>query len=275
MKLGCNSVLFGGCSLGRALELMRLLAFDGVELACLPGMADHVRVDMSSAELAAVKEQLAASGLPALAMEAATNLAKPESRAWFRQALQAAAAIGIPIVTSGSGGPQTDVGLKEAIDNVREVSRMAADLGVAFALKPHVGIAVHNTETALRVVEAVPELSFGINFDASHLFREGETPQDSARRLGKKILHVHIRDNRGREKQVAPPDGQIPGRGWIDLPAVLTSLRSVGYAGAVDLEVIGAAKLPVEQCVAIGGESRGYLFRCLQELGVKPMGTPA
>ena len=62
------------------------------------------------------------------------------------------------------------------------------------------------------------------------------------------------------------PDQQIPGRGALDLPAILKALKGTGYAGPVNLEVIGAKDYPLSRAMGIAAESRGYLHRCWQEI---------
>ena len=43
-------------------------------------------------------------------------------------------------------------------------------------------------------------------------------------------------------------------------------LHEHGYTGPVDLEIIGAKELPLEQCIVIAAESRGHMQACLQAL---------
>lgn len=266
MKLGCNTVLFGGYDLDTALEYIKWTGYQGVELACIPGMAEHVRVGMSPAEIEAVRRKIEDHGLELYAVEAACNLCDPEKRAWFIQVLDLAKALGAPIVTSGSGGSQDEEGFKAAVAAVQEVSDAAAERGLRVALKPHVNIAIPNTEAALRAIEAIDSPGFGINFDATHLFRQGEDPAESARKLGSAIIHAHVRDNLGTSLKVAAPENQVAGRGSLDLPAALKAMKEIGYAGVMDLEIIGAKEYKLPQVVAIAAESRGYFHRCLQEL---------
>ena len=48
--------------------------------------------------------------------------------------------------------------------------------------------------------------------------------------------------------------------------ATLRALKNTGYAGPLNLEVIGAASYDLSRQMGIAAESRGYLHRCLQEL---------
>ena len=59
---------------------------------------------------------------------------------------------------------------------------------------------------------------------------------------------------------------EIAGRGGVDFPKILKSLKAIGYNGAVDLDVIGAFTYPLSRQMGIAAETRGYMNRCFQEL---------
>jgi len=144
---------------------------------------------------------------------------------------------------------------------------MAGDAGVKLGVKPHVNQAIYNAATGLRLMEEVTEPSIGLNFDPSHLARADEDPASVAPRWGNKIITSHFRDCPVRVPgPPGTPEQQIPGRGALDLPGILASLKSIGYAGPVNLEIIGAAGYPLSRQMGIIAESRGYLNRCLQEI---------
>jgi sugar phosphate isomerase/epimerase len=87
--------------------------------------------------------------------------------------------------------------------------------------------------------------------------------------IGKKIVHVHLREYPNvpdRQHYTARIEEKIPGRGAIDFPKILKSLKDVGYDGAIDFDIIGAFTLPLSRQMGIASETRGYFNRCLQEL---------
>jgi sugar phosphate isomerase/epimerase len=173
---------------------------------------------------------------------------------------------GCPIVNIGSGGTSGDEeSTVRAIEHIGQLARLAGTFGVRLAVKPHVGQAIYNADTALRLVAEVREPALGLNFDPSHLYRANEEPPAVARRWGQHIITSHFRDCASREQRVGPPETQIPGRGTVDLPGTLRALREVGYAGPLNLEVIGAGQYPLSRAMGIAAESRGYLSRCLEE----------
>ena len=96
---------------------------------------------------------------------------------------------------------------------------------IAFEIHP--GFCVYNTDTMLRIREAVgPEI--GANFDPSHLIWQGMEPVAVIRALGDAIFHVHAKDTKMDKYNTArtgvldtKPYGDEINRSWI--------FRSVGY----------------------------------------------
>ena len=263
MQLGCNSILFGSVDLHTALQHIAWAGYRYVELAAVQGMCEHVGPGLSPDERAALRDTLAENELEATAMEAATT-----DRERLTRLFELAADLHIPLVNIGSGGKTGDeASTEQAIKHIATLARLAAEHGVRLAVKPHVGQAIFDGSTALRLMDEVREPALGLNFDPSHLFRAGEEPQEVARRWSGKIITSHFRDCASREQRVGPPETQIPGRGIVDLPATLRALHETGYDGPLNLEVIGAGDYPPSRAMGIAAESRGYLNRCLQEIG--------
>ena len=266
MRLGCNTVLFAGSSAEDAVRRVALAGFGGVELASLPGSALHLAPEDRGASRAAV-EAAHAAGLEVAAVEAATNLFEEAARERVYRVFALCGELGIPVVTTGSAGTSTPDSLEAFLPLARMVARQAADAGVIWACKPHVGAAVYSTESALTLMRQVDAPALRLNYDPTHLQRVGEDPAASARALAPHLAHVHIRDYSSPDTRIGPPELQTAGRGLVNLPAVVRALADGGYSSYLDLEIIGAAGMdPVAQ-MAIAAGSWGYLTRILRELG--------
>ncbi|WP_020579320.1 sugar phosphate isomerase/epimerase family protein [Actinopolymorpha alba] len=262
MKLGCNTVLFAAVDLETALDQIAFAGYEYVELAVIKGMCEHVSPDDDTATIRRVIQLLSDRGLHATAIEAAST-----DRERLDQVFDLATRLQVPIVNIGSGGVSGDEeSTVKAIAHLRELAKLAGQYDLRLAVKPHVGQAIYNGETALRLMSEVDEPALGLNFDPSHLFRADEEPPEIADRWGERIITSHFRDCASRERAVGPPPTQVPGRGAVDIPATLRALRDVGYAGPLNLEVIGAGSYSLAQAASIAAESRGYLSRCLAEL---------
>lgn len=96
---------------------------------------------------------------------------------------------------------------------------------IAFELHP--GFMVYNTDSMLRIREAVGD-EIGANFDPSHLIWQGMEPVAVIRALGDCIFHVHAKDTKLDKYNIArtgvldtKPYADEIHRSWI--------FRSVGY----------------------------------------------
>jgi len=99
--------------------------------------------------------------------------------------------------------------------------------------------------------------------------RSGENPVEALAQVVGRIRHVHIRDCKGRGPSPGAPADQANGRGDIDLLGYIRVLHENGYAGPVDLEVIGAKSCELERCCVIAAEARGHMQACLQACGAR------
>lgn len=95
------------------------------------------------------------------------------------------------------------------------------------AFEMHPGFCVYNTDTMLRIREAVgPEL--GANFDPSHLIWQGMEPVAVIRALGDAIFHVHAKDTK-MDKYNTARTGVLDTKPYSDEINRAWIFRSVGY----------------------------------------------
>ena len=121
------------------------------------------------------------------------------------------------------------------------------------ALELHPGFCVYNTESLLRLREAVgPEI--GANLDPSHLIWQGMEPVAVIRALGDAIFHFHAKDTKIDKYNTAvngvldnKPYGDEIHRSWIFRSIgygndaaywkdIISNLRMVGYDYAISIE---------------------------------------
>ena len=206
MKIGCNTVLFASVDLETALSHVAFAGYDYVELAAIKGMCEHLTPDLGAEETRKVTALLAEHGLTATAIEAATT-----DRDRLRGVFDVAQRLGIPIVNIGSGGTTDDEdSTKQAIEHIAGLADLAAEHGLTLAVKPHVGQAIYNGRTALRLMDEITNPALGLNFDPSHLYRADEQPEDIVHTWGARIVTSHFRDCGSRERAVGPPESPDP-----------------------------------------------------------------
>ena len=265
MKLGANSVLFGGHNMETAFKHIAMAGYDGIELSAIDGMSEHLVLNRWRELAPEIKRLSKDYRLELLAMEQPS-----QDIDIMEQAFQASVEIGIPIVNCGPGGKSDDEeSWHKVIDSLGNLAQMAERYGVTLCVKAHVGGSIYNTPTTLRAMEEISSPAFGIDMDPSHIHRAGENPVEAIAAVISRVKHVHIRDCKGREPGPGKPEMQANGRGDIDLVGYIRVLHESNYTGPLNLEVIGARDYDAAQCGIIAAESRGHMQACLQACGAR------
>jgi sugar phosphate isomerase/epimerase len=265
IKLGVNSVLFGGFDFATAAKYIKLAGYDGVEISAIKGMCEHLVLDSWREQAAELKQIVADNELEFLSTEVASL---DEDR--LTKAFEACAEIGIPVVNIGPGG-KSDVedDFQRQTDAIAKMAEKAENYGITLCCKAHVGGAIYNTPTTLRAMEKIQHPAFGIDMDPSHVYRAGENPADALKAVLSRTKHIHIRDCKGPGPTPGTPPNQACGRGDIDLYGYCQVMVDDGYKGPVCLEIIGANQMELAQVAIIAAESYGYLNACLRKLGAR------
>lgn len=263
IKLGVNSVLFGGYDFATAAKHIKMAGYDGVEISAIQGMGEHLDLDNWKGQASELKQIVADNGLEFLSTEVASL---DENR--LMKAFEAGAEIGIPIINIGPGGvSDVEEDFQRQTDEIARMAEKAVPFGVTLCCKAHVGGSIYNTPTTLRAMEKIACPAFGVDMDPSHIYRAGENPADALRPVLSRTKHVHIRDCKGPGPSPGTPPDQACGRGDIDLFAYCKVMVDGGYNGPVCLEVIGAGEMALPDVSIIAAESYGYLNACLKALG--------
>lgn len=260
MQLGVNTVLFQKYDLRMAMQHIKWAGYAGAEVSAIQGMCEHLRLESwrrDGSEIRMLSQDLE---LPLTAMEVA---ALDEYRLML--AFEAGSELGIPVVNVGPGGVMNnEEDLRHSIETLAKMSEKAERFGVTLCVKAHVGAAIWNTPTTLQAMAAIDSPAFGIDMDPSHIHRAGEVPKDALRQVVRRVKHVHIRDCKGVGPSPGTPELQACGRGDIDLAGYCRVLVEAGYAGPVNLEIIGAGDYELSRCAMIAAESLGYLNACVK-----------
>ena len=269
MKLGVNTVLFGGHDFRTAMERIKWAGYDAAEISALIGkwafgdpLGEHLHLANWRADAAEIRGVMEEFGLPITAMEVG-----PLDEERCLQAFEAGAELGIPVINIGPSG-KTDVpgDLERCIDRMAKLAEQAEAHGVILCVKAHIGASMYDTPTTLEVMRQIPSPAFGIDMDPSHIHRGGEVPKDALRQVVSRVRHVHIRDS-GPGPAPGVAEEQACGRCEIDLMGYCRVLVESGYDGPVNLEIIGASQYELSRSSIIAGESYGYLNACLRRCG--------
>ena len=289
MKLGVFTVVLGEMPLEQACGFLQERGVEMVEIGCggFPGKAHCDAAALLADEAAREKfaKTIADHGLEISALSSHGNMVHPDPAVAKRfdddltNAILLAEKLGVPVVNTFSGCPGGSKAdrtpnwvtcpwpedFSEILDYQwnevlipywKEKAAFARAHGVhKLAFELHPGFCVYNTETLLRLREAVgPEI--GANFDPSHLIWQGMDPGTSIRALGKAgaLFHFHAKDTRIDARNTAL-NGVLDTkryerefeRSWIFRTVgygngeeywkdIISQLRMVGYDYAISIE---------------------------------------
>ena len=318
MKIGVLTNLMGGVPLEDAVKYFKSLGLEAVEIGCggYPGKdhADPAVLLNDAAALDRFKGLLAENDLQLSALSCHGNMIHPNKAIAakfeddFRNAILLAEKLGVDTVNTFSGCPGDCETAKwpnwvtcawpddylEILDYQwnevlipywKKESEFARSHGVTkIALEMHPGFCVYNTDTMLRLREAVGE-TMGANFDPSHLIWQGMDPVAAIRALGREnaIFHFHAKDTKVDEANTArtgvldtKPYGDEINRSWIFRTVgyghdefywkeIVSNLRMVGYDYVLSIEHedslmsqpegLGKAVEMLRRCVISGGKA--------------------
>ena len=266
MKIGCSTVLFNQLDLYGALQHLAWAGYDGAELACLKSHARHIEPNTDKAYIDEIKWTAEKHGIELLAihLDAEGNTSEEKIK-YVTKVFEVAKELSIPMVAIPAGGKTGDKELtKQEFEYIAKLCEQAESRGITLAIKYHKGASIYNTATLIQLFNQIKSPALGANLDPRECFKAGEDTSSVIGKLGKKIVHTHIRDYPNPEQEIATPEEQIPGRGNINYPQILQSLKNVGYDKAISLVMVGAFTYPLSRQMGIAAESRGYLNRCLQ-----------
>ena len=273
MKLAYSSNAYRRYTVEETIDRIAGLGYDGMEL-----MADVPHAwpaDITDAGLEAIRRRLDLHGLQlsnvnAFMMNAVQDFWRPswiEPDPDFRRrrvqhtidALTMAAKLGARCVTTEPGGPLEESGARHSaleifVEGLNEALSHAETVGVQLLVEPEPGLLIENAEQFLELADRIDSPMFGLNFDIGHFFcaapPSGSLPE-TVRRLAPMTRHYHIEDIAATRVH----EHLIPGRGAIDLPAVLEAIHATGYDGWITVELYPYLDDPD----AAGGEALRYL----------------
>ena len=148
------------------------------------------------------------------------------------------------------GVPSYDV-LDLVISKVRET-------GIKVAIHTH-GPDLPDLFPDIRVVvEKVgdPSLGIGCCIDLAHSYRFGQDPAKDIRKYSKWIWDIHIKDVTVPSKAGVAKE---MGRGGMDIPAIVKSLRRIGYKGVISIEYEADEDNPLPAVAETAGYLRGVM----------------
>jgi fatty-acyl-CoA synthase len=244
MKYAFSTLGCPAWTIEQTVEAATRLGYDGLELRLLDGEVLDPVADVQKIGRTVGLVRQAGLAICAFDTSSRFNLREADDRAaqveellaWIRLAGQH----GVPVVRVFGGDPEPGDAVSESEANARiaEALRQAAPAaqreGVAVALETH--DAFSSARRVAEVLADVPSSAIGALWDSHHPYRMGEPAEEVIELLGKRIVHVHVKDVRRTGSDGSDWQLVLLGEGEVPVRQQLEALRRAGYAGYVSLE---------------------------------------
>ncbi len=245
MKISLSQLITGSMPIPELLEQARNCAYDEVELALRPGDENPFNYRTSDAQLAEFRK-LAEQGqtpITSLTIGAksgnllADGTAQSDGIAESIYGLECAAKLGAKVClhTLGRLSPELyyEDAYQNAISALKKLVPVVEKLNVGFAVEFIWNGFLFSPLEMRNFLDSVGSPLVGFYFDPGNM-AVFQYPQHWVRALGKRILHVHLKDWKG---------GALNGQwtalleGEVNFPVVMKELRAAGYQGPLVSEV--------------------------------------
>lgn len=164
------------------------------------------------------------------------------------QAMRAAVALGVPrlrINVPKYDGTEGYLALRDqALDQYREVERLARQHGVRALMELHHGSLLSSASAAASFLASFDPTHVGVIHDAGNMVYEGfEQFRIGLEVLGPFVGHLHLKNSQWTRLGVRPDGSTTWEAGWatlsdgiVDLDGLFNALHQVGYDGWISLE---------------------------------------
>lgn len=152
---------------------------------------------------------------------------------------------------AASLGVRNLTGIPES-STVADLEALADEFGVRLAIHNNATGTFTSIDEVLSAVDGRGP-NVGACLDVGHAIRRSEDPVDAVRRLGSRLIGIHVKDVSSRD-----PDSDVIvlGKGFLDVPAFFSALREVGFPGdgVLSLEYLENPESPmpgIRECLQI------------------------
>ena len=118
------------------------------------------------------------------------------------------------------------------VESVKWCAQKAKAVGLKLIIEPRVGEIINNTDSMLRLIEAVNEPNLGAILDTGHQYAQKEILPLSVAKLKDRLMYLHLSDNDSTKN-----DHFVPGQGTIDWVGLFEALKLNNYQGYAGLDI--------------------------------------
>jgi len=150
------------------------------------------------------------------------------------------------------------------LEAIGDVVLYAKERRVNINIEYEPGLFVGGEESAARILNAIPDHNFGLNFDIGHSYVCGEDVISQIARFKDRIHGVQVEDiGLNKETGERLHYHLVPGEGVMPLGEIFETFKEVGYAGWFTVELYNHFRHPVR----VTRESRKRIKKIIKEIG--------
>lgn len=244
----------------RAIKAAKQLGFTAVEVVA----TDKIPAFFRKRYYARVKKTAEKCGVTIAAFLFGADFLKKGTVETVKRQIDLAAVLGVKLVrhdvTSGPKDGRTfDDILPALASGIREVCNYAKARGIVTTVENH-GFYFQDIDKEKKLLEAVGSDNFRLLGDMGNYYCGDVDPAKAFGALAPYMAHVHAKDffvsekdNGGfRSRGGKYLKGTVIGKGDVDVPACIASLKQAGYQGYISIEFEGSE--PVLQSIREGKE---------------------
>jgi len=266
MKLGFSTLGCPEWGIEEIIDAARSNGYDGVELRHYEGSLDLVEaIGAFSGGAVEFRRRFERAGVEICCVDSSLRLADPHvAVSEGERMIELAMSLGTPYVRVFGGEVQTgetrEQALKRAAAVFSRLGKKAHQRGKRMLLETHDAFSLGKQVAEL--LDEVGGEGTGCLWDLHHPVRLGEKPSETARLIGNRTYHTHVKDS--------GDDGiyRRLGEGTVPLQELVRELHGVGYKGYLCLEWEKAWHPDLAGPEIVFPHTARYLSELLRKLGI-------
>jgi len=251
MKFAFSSNAFLHCTLSETISLLDGVGYEGIEI--MADVPHAYPLYFTGGEIRQTRKLLAEKRIEISNINAFMHNADGDTYhpSWIEKdpaerarriehtlrCIDLAEKLGAPHISTEPGGPLDGIsreeGTRHFLDGLRAVEGRARRKGIKILIEPEPGLLIENSSEFLEIYKRLDPAVFGLNFDIGHFFCVGEDPSALVLQLKDCASHFHLEDIDSSRRH----HHLMLGEGAIDIPGVLETIESTGFAGYVTVEL--------------------------------------
>jgi 2-keto-myo-inositol isomerase len=247
MKLCFNeATTLENSNLAKDLELCEKHGYDFIEIRTMDKLPEYLKEN----SIETLAEYFQTHHIKPLAFNALVFFNNRDEAGYnaiieeFKEMMEAGKKLGVKYVVAVPLVTEQKI-LKEDIKNscvevLKELSDIAEPYGIKIAVEfvGHPQCTVNTFGQAYDIVDTVNRENVGLVLDCFHFHAMGSNLEDLKKADGSKIFILHIDDTEDFPIGFLTDDDRVwPGLGAIDLDAILSTLKEIGYSDVVSVEL--------------------------------------